>query len=210
MTETSSRLAAILVAATLILLAAPGAWAKDTRFMPSPEGGGRWLYLYQTGTREITVRPALAYGGTIEKIFDFAWSRNVSFGVSYLHSRSHGETHDLDSDDVEVFNLNVDTFSANIGYFFTGRRIQPYISVGAGAAIMKYEPESATGKIWEQDPYLNIGGGADFSLWETEGGATLDRVLLGARLRYEYFSVQEIVDTGLVAITATARLVFSF
>jgi hypothetical protein len=193
-----------------ILFCTSPLYAKDFKAMPAVETGGRWMFGYQNGVNEVRTQPALAYGLTFTQIVDFSWSRNIAFDASYLHSRSHGEMTWLSTGNNVVFNLTADSFSGNIGYFFTGRKLLPYISGGLGVAALKYEPESAQDTIWEQDPFINLGGGLDYTLWEAEVSRALDRILLGARFRYEYIFVQKIFDTALTDLAITARLELRF
>ena len=100
------RRAALLVAVTLALgLLASAAQAKDFKTMPSVEAGGRWFFAYHEGAKEVSILPAAAYGVTFTQIIDFSWARNIAFDVNYLHSRSHGELADAESDDIRVFDL---------------------------------------------------------------------------------------------------------
>jgi len=193
-----------------LCLSASAVQAKDFKSMPAIEAGGRWFFAYDDRAQEIRILPAAAYGVTFTQIIDFSWARNVAFDVNYLHSRSHGELEDGESDDIEVFDLTADTVCGNIGYFFTGRKLLPYISGGFGMAALKYEPESTKGKLWEQDFMINLGGGMDYTLWEAEKSRALDRVLLGARVRYEYIFVQKIVDASLNGLAFTARFELRF
>lgn len=193
-----------------VLLAVSSAGAKDYRSMPAADVGGRWVFAYRESAREIRVNPALAYGGTFTQIVDFEWARNMAFEVNFLHSVSHGEATTLDTGAVEVFDLTWDSGAFNIGYFFSGRKLLPYMSTGLGVVSLKYEPELAKNKIWEQNFYFNIGGGADWTVWETKSGGSLDRILLGARVRYEYTQVTEIVDVALNALAITGRFELRF
>lgn len=199
----------------LVFLAAtafsPGlSFAKDFKSMPSFELGGRWLFGYEEGAREIRINPGLAYGGTFTQIIDFEWARNMAVEVNYLHSTSRGERVDDETGDTVVFDLTADLSCLNIGYFFIGRKILPYISGGLGLAALKYEPESNEDKLWEQTLMLNLGGGTDWTLWEAEKSRGLDRVLLGARVRYEYIFIDKIFDSSLNALAITARAELRF
>ncbi|MCC6159803.1 MAG: outer membrane beta-barrel protein [Deltaproteobacteria bacterium] len=198
-----------LIAVLIALLPAVAA-AKDFKSMPAFDIGGRWIFGYQTGAKEVVIQPGLAYGGTFTQIIDFSWARNMAFEANYLHSFSHGETESEDGGDVAVFDITMDSGSANIGYFFSGRKLLPYISTGLGVAVLKYEPEAAVDKVWEQDVTFNIGGGADWTLWEAAKSGALDRILLGARVRYEYIAVQQIFDVGMSALAITGRFELRF
>jgi opacity protein-like surface antigen len=184
--------------------------AKDFKTMPSFETGGRWLFAFDENSEEITIRPGFALGGTFTQIIDFEWARNMAFELNYLHSVSHGEQMDVDSGDKAIFDITADFAAMNIGYYFTGRKILPYISAGPGVALFKYEPESAEDKIWEQTLLLNIGGGADWTIWEPEGGSALDKILLGARVRYEYVFVNKLFSSSLNSLAITGRAVLRF
>ena len=198
------------LAVFILLCAAPHARAKDFKAMPAIDGGGRWLFAYQNGVNEVKIMPGPAYGLTFTQVIDFSWSRNMAFEASWLHSRNHGEMTLIAADDTEVFNITQDSFCGNIGYFFSGRKFLPYISGGLGVMAIKYEPESNLNKLWEQDPMINLGGGLDYTVWEAEVSRALDRVLLGARFRYEYIFVQKVFDVSLTALAITARLELRF
>ncbi|MCB1152316.1 outer membrane beta-barrel protein [bacterium] len=195
-----------VAALSLWALCAATAWAKDYKAMPSVEVGGRWFFAYEQGAEAIRINPGLAVGGTYTQIFDFDWARNVSFELNYLHSESRGETEDESTGDETIFDLTADTPGLNIGYFFTGRKILPYMSAGFGSAFLKYEPESNVEKLWETCLLMNLGGGADWTVFETGGGSALEKILLGARVRYEYYFIQKTFDTALNALAITARL----
>ncbi|MCZ7583382.1 MAG: hypothetical protein M5R36_08660 [Deltaproteobacteria bacterium] len=65
-------------------------------------------------------------------------------------------------------------------------------------------------KLWEQDVMVNLGSGVDYTLWEAEKSRALDRILLGARVRYEYIFVQKIFTTALNDLAITGRLELRF
>ncbi len=200
----------LAVSAFFAAMNAHEATAKDFKSMPSFETGGRWLFAYDENSEDVTIWPGYALGGTFTQIIDFEWARNMAFEGNYLHSFSHGERKDIDTGDTVIFDLYADFAALNIGYYFTGRKILPYISGGLGMAMFKYEPESTTDKIWEQTLLINLGGGADWTVWEPEKGMAIDKVLLGARVRYEYILVNELFSSSLNALAITGRAVLRF
>lgn len=182
------------------------AWAKDYKFMPSVDGGGIWFFLYDNNAKSIIVDPSTAYGATIVQGVDFEWARNMAFEISYQHSKSRGEWNPFD-EEAFLFDLTCDYATANIGYFFIGRRIHPYIAGGFGTAVVKFERLNQD-KIWETDLAINGGAGADFTLWEPRGAA--EQINIGGRVRYIYIMPHKIVDSGMNALAVTARFQVRF
>lgn len=182
------------------------AWAKDFKFMPSIDGGSIWFFMLDKGADKIVVEPAPVYGGSVVQIVDFEWARNMAFEASYHHSESRGEWMPHKGDKW-LFDLKTDYATGNIGYFFSGRKIHPYMSGGFGATWLKYVREN-NNKIWETNFTINVGAGVDFTVWEPPGGA--EQFNLGVRVRYIYVFPHKIVDAGMNAIAAVARIQMRF
>ncbi len=195
----------IFLVAAIFAIWAP-AFAKDYKFMPSVDGGAIWFFMLDNGADEIIVDPAPTYGGTAVQIIDFEWARNMAFEVSYHHSVSRGEWTPY-TGDKWIFDLYCDYATGNIGYFFTGRRIHPYIASGFGAAWLKYVRMN-NDKIWETDLTVNIGAGVDFTIWEPPGA--IEQLNVGVRVRYIYVFPHKITDAGINAMATTARLQIRF
>lgn len=196
-----------LCALALLFVCVPvSVMAKDYKFMPSVVGGGIWFFAYDNNAKFIEIDPNAAYGATLTQVVDFDWARNMFFELSYLHSQSRGEWQPLEGNKF-LFDLTCDYTTANIGYFFIGRKIHPYISGGFGAAWIKYQ-ELENFKIWETDFAINAGAGADFTIWEPRGAA--EQINLGGRVRYIYIMPHKIVDSGLNALAVTARFQVRF
>ena len=194
----------LIIAALLIVRPAA---AKDIGFMPSTDVGMTWFFLYDDNSRRIQVDPALSYGVTFTQQFDFTWARNVSFDLSYFHAEARGLwDREGDTDDFQ-FDMVSDYTAGNIGYFFSGRRIHPYIAAGLGAMYTKFQT-LGNEKVWETDPLINFLGGLDYTVWEV--GSGLQALNLGARLRYAYLFPREFVHAGFNAINVMFRLQLRF
>ncbi len=195
-----------LVLVLVAVLCASTASAKDFKFMPSVDGGIIWFFLYDNGADRIVMDPAPAYGGSVVQIIDFEWARNMAAELSYHHSKSRGEWDPLNGDKF-IFDLTCDYATANVAYFFSGRRLHPYISGGFGSAWFKYERENGD-KIWETDFTINAGGGVDVTLVEKIGA--MEQINVGVRVRYIYVFPHKIVDTGMGAVPIMFRFQLRF
>ena len=180
---------------------------KDYRFMPSIDGGPIWFLMYDNNAKFIEVSPNWAYGISLVQIVDFPKARGVAFEISYHRSTSRGEWQPMNDKEFQ-FDLTMDYATFNVGYFFTGRRIHPYISAGAGAAVFTYRLRDGY-ELIEADFALNGGGGADFTVWEPPGNA-VEQMNLGARIRYIYIFPYELVDVSISAITIMLRFQLRF
>lgn len=203
-----NRIILILIAISIFLC--PVAQAKDFKFMPSVDGGFVWFSYYDSSAKKVDVDPAPAYGGTLIQLFDFEWAKNMALELTYFHSVNRAEWTPLDEDESKfLFDMTCDYSSLGVGYFFSGRRIHPYIAAGFGAAFIKYVQDDNF-KIWETDGTFNTGAGLDYTVYEPPGGAGLNQLNLGARVRYIYIFPNEIVDSGIIGINIMARLQLRF
>jgi hypothetical protein len=196
------RIRIVLIIVLLCLALGTCAFAKDFGSMPSVDVGAIWIFMLDNMAEEITVDPTGTYGFSYVQAVAFKGARNMAFELSYHHSESRGLWDPLSGEDWQ-FDLKLDYSTVNVSYYFTGRRIHPYLSGGVGAAFIKYHRFNNE-KIWEVDPAINIGAGVDFTVFEPKGG--MNQFNLGFRVRYIFMSSQEIVDSGLSALTAIVRV----
>jgi hypothetical protein len=199
------RRAAAMAVAVVLGWALPAA-AKDFKFNTALDGGYFWFFAYDNQASHVDINPAPCYGGTLFQIVDFSWSRNMVAELNYLYTQTRGRGYDRDSDSVAVFDLAMHHAAFNVGYFFEGRRLHPYLSGGFGASYLDYQPVGEFGQpASETDLTVNLSPGADITVWET-GMAALDRLDVGFRVRYFYVFQQHIVDTAINGLALTARV----
>lgn len=198
-----TRLTIILL--TLLLTATFGtAYAKDFKFNTAIDGGYLWMFAYDRNASHIDIEPALTYGGTLFQIADFSWSRNMVGELNYLYAATRGEGFSWHGNDSTIFDLTMHHSAFNVGYFFEGRYLHPYISGGVGAMALLMEPLNEE-KTDEIDVTINLGGGMDYTLkYFTK--IAMERLDLGFRVQYFYVFQQEIVDTAFNAVALTVRL----
>jgi len=197
------RLTIILLSLFPALAAGP-AQAKDFKFNTAASSGLLWMFAYDRNANHIDIEPALTYGGALFQIADFSWSRNMVGELNYLYATTRGEGFSWHGNDSTIFDLTMHHGAFNVGYFFEGRYLHPYISGGVGAAALLLEPRKGE-KTDEIDVTINLGGGMDYTLkYFTK--IAMERLDLGFRVQYFYVFQQEIVDTAFNAVALTVRL----
>jgi hypothetical protein len=191
----------------LAMLTAASAQAQDQshKFNTAADAGVFWFFLYDTHAQRIRVDPAPAASLDIFQLADFSWARNMAAEVNYLFVQSRGYIYDRESPTVAKFYLTMHNAAANIGYFFEGRKLHPYLFLGFGAGYFIFDPmkKGAVGK--EVDPILNASPGVDYTVRDAPQDL-LKRIDLGFRVRYFLIFEKRLVDTAADGLVLNARL----